>query len=227
MREIIKEYVKICAETLPILEPIYEFGSLQVLGQVGLADLRPLFPNKKYVGADIIGGIGVDVVLDILNTGLNSESVGILIMVETLEHIEFPRKAIGEIHRILKPNGILIFSSVMDFPYHNGPDYWRFTPDSLASLLKDFTIAVIDFTGEKKYPKTLVAVASKRLLDNEIIKSYKERISSWKIYCRKMERPSLSQLLFPPILYGLERKIKKAWFERKCFRRKPPEFTPD
>jgi hypothetical protein len=38
MRESIKEFVKICAETLPIIEPIYEFGSLQVPGQEGFAD---------------------------------------------------------------------------------------------------------------------------------------------------------------------------------------------
>ncbi|MQY58055.1 MAG: hypothetical protein GH144_00405 [Clostridia bacterium] len=50
---LVKQFVEIVAETMPITEPIFEFGSLQVPGQEGFADLRPLFPNKEYVGCDI------------------------------------------------------------------------------------------------------------------------------------------------------------------------------
>lgn len=57
---LVKQFVKIVAETMPITEPIFEFGSLQVSGQEGFADLRPLFPNKEYVGCDIREGPGVD-----------------------------------------------------------------------------------------------------------------------------------------------------------------------
>ena len=56
MRELIKQFVKICAETLPISEPIYEFGSFQVAGQEGFADVRPIFQGKEYIGCDIRGG---------------------------------------------------------------------------------------------------------------------------------------------------------------------------
>lgn len=34
MRQVIKDFIKICSETLPIKEPIYEFGALQVSGQI-------------------------------------------------------------------------------------------------------------------------------------------------------------------------------------------------
>jgi hypothetical protein len=47
MRESIKQFVEIVADMLPILEPIYEFGALQVPGQEGFADLRPIFAGKK------------------------------------------------------------------------------------------------------------------------------------------------------------------------------------
>lgn len=63
MRESIKQLVKICSEILPISEPIYEFGSLQVPGQENFADIRSLFQSKKYVGADIRDGLGVDIIL--------------------------------------------------------------------------------------------------------------------------------------------------------------------
>lgn len=50
---LVKEFVKIVAETMPITEPFFEFGSLQVAGQEDFADLRPFFPNREYVGCDI------------------------------------------------------------------------------------------------------------------------------------------------------------------------------
>ncbi len=57
MRKIVKHFIKICAETLPISEPIYEFGALQVPRQEGFADLRPFFPGRKYIGADMQEGL--------------------------------------------------------------------------------------------------------------------------------------------------------------------------
>ena len=56
MRQSIKQLVRIIADTLPVPEPIYEFGSLQVAGQEGFADLRPIFPDKQYVGCDMREG---------------------------------------------------------------------------------------------------------------------------------------------------------------------------
>ena len=56
MRESIKQFVKVVADKLPILEPIYEFGSLQVPGQESFADLRPFFPGKEYIGCDLKRG---------------------------------------------------------------------------------------------------------------------------------------------------------------------------
>lgn len=75
MRESIKEFVKICAETLPIIEPVYEFGSFQVPGQEGFADLRPFFKGKKYIGTDVRDGPGVDVLVDLHNINLPADSV--------------------------------------------------------------------------------------------------------------------------------------------------------
>ncbi len=108
MRAAIKDFTKTVAETLPILEPIYEFGSYQVLGQEELANLRPFFPGKKYVGTDLREGTGVDAVLDVHNIDLPSESVGTVLCLDTLEHVEYPRKTIEELNRILKRNGMLV-----------------------------------------------------------------------------------------------------------------------
>jgi len=217
MRESIKQLVKICAETLPVYEPIYEFDSLQVQDQVGFADLRPLFPGKKYIGADMRNGPGVDVILNLHKIDLPSESVGTVLILETLEHVEFPRKAIEEAHRILKPNGILIISSVMNFPIHDYPhDYWRFTPEGFKSLLKSFAYSFVDFAGDKKFPRTAVGIASKNSIPEDSLDDFKKKFADWKKYwSHYKEKPwkRLAKLLVR------SKSIKTIY--RKCF----PSFT--
>jgi hypothetical protein len=181
MRDSIKEFAKICAETLPISEPIYEFGSLQVAGQEGWADLRPYFSGKKYVGADMRQGPGVDEILNLHNINLPSESVGTVLILDTLEHVEFVREAIGEAHRILKKNGVIVISSTMDFPIHDHPyDYWRFTPDSFKSLLKQFAYSIVEFAGKDKFPHIVVGVGFKSPIKETDINEFISRIASWK-----------------------------------------------
>lgn len=181
MRESIKHFVKICAESLPISDPVYEFGSLQVPGQEDFADLRPLFPSKKYVGADMRDGPGVDTILDLHDINLPSESVGTVLMLDTLEHVEFPRKAVEEIYRILKKDGTLIVSSVMDCPIHDHPsDYWRFTPEGLSSLLRPFNLIFSDFAGENIFPHTVVGIGLKGLVPEASMNEFREKFGEWK-----------------------------------------------
>lgn len=176
--------MQICAETLPIVEPIYEFGSLQVPGQEGFADLRPFFPGKVYVGADMREGTGVDVILDLHNIDLPSESVGSVLILDTLEHVEYVRKAMDEIYRILKPNGIVIMSSVMLFPIHDYPyDYWRFTPEAFNSLLKPFAASFVEFAGESYFPHTVIGVGFKGAISPDDVSEFTKRIDLyWKSY---------------------------------------------
>jgi SAM-dependent methyltransferase len=162
MRQSIKDFVSIVAATLPIKEPIYEFGALQVRGQESFADLRPLFPGREYVGADMREGIGVDKVLDLHNIRMPAESVGTVLCLDTLEHVEYPRKALEEIYRILAPDGIVLISSVMCFPIHDHPfDYWRFTPEAFKSILKPFPYSFVGFAGEKNFPHTVIGIGFK------------------------------------------------------------------
>ena len=67
MRESVKELIKICDDTLNLVEPIYEFGSYQTPGQEKLIDLRQLFSCKKFIGTDMRKGPGVDIVLNLHN----------------------------------------------------------------------------------------------------------------------------------------------------------------
>jgi len=197
MRLTIKNFVKICANTLPILEPIYEFGSLQVPGQEGFADLRPLFPGKKYIGADLRKGIGVDVILDLHCIGLKSESVGTVLILDTLEHVEHPREGILEANRILKPNGLLIMSSVMNYHIHDYPsDYWRFTPEGFKSLLKPFPSSFVGFTGLRLSPVTIVGIGFKGDVPKYKMEKFMKQFRIW----RKTDWRLAIKLISPPLL---------------------------
>lgn len=211
MRELIKQFVKIIAETLPISEPIYKFGSLQMPGQEGFADLRPFFPSMKYVGCDMQEGPGVDRILNLHHLDLPPESVGTVLILETLEHVEFPRKAIEEVHRIIKPSGILVISSVMNFPIHDYPfDYWRFTPEAFRSLLKTFAYQFVDFVGERHFPHTIVGIGFKSPVPEDRMDEFMRKVEEWK---RQVLMPPKSwktyvRLFAPPILLDLYRKIR-------------------
>jgi SAM-dependent methyltransferase len=215
MRESIKEFVRICARNLPISEPLYEFGALQVSGQEGFADLRPFFPGKKYVGADLRNGPGVDVILDLHHIDLPSGSVGTVLILDTLEHVEFPRKAIENVHRILNENGILVISSVMNFPIHDYPyDYWRFTPEGFRSLLRPFPFSFVDSLGNPDFPHTIVGLALKHPNNHNFIQEFTKQCESWKrswdeTTQRQPRWRAILKPLIPPIVMTLYYKTHK------------------
>jgi hypothetical protein len=188
MRENILKFVKLCAETLPLQEPIYEFGALQVPGQEGFADLRTVFPGKKYVGTDMREGPGVDKVINLHNMKLSSKSVGTALILDTIEHVEFPRRAIENIHKILKKNCYIIISSHMNFPIHSYPnDYWRFTPEGLKSLLKPFKSIFVDFGGKAENPHSVFGFACKGKIQPDSMEKFTKEYEKLKWWWKKLE----------------------------------------
>jgi ubiquinone/menaquinone biosynthesis C-methylase UbiE len=156
------------------------------------------------VGADIRKGTGVDVILDLQHIDLPSESVGTVLILDTLEHVEFPREAIREAYRILKPNGILIISSVMNYHIHDYPsDYWRFTPEGFKSLLKPFSYTFIGFTGSSLLPTTVVGIGFKGTIPENAMKDFMKRFHRW----RRNDWRLIVKLITPPIFLDWYLKI--------------------
>ena len=201
MRELIRDFVHICAETLPLEAPVYEFGSLQVPGQEHFADLRPLFPGRKYVGSDMREGPGVDVILDLHNIALPAGSVGTALVMDTLEHVALPHRALEEIQRILQPNGIAIISSVMQMKIHAYPnDYWRFTPEGFKILLTPFKDSFVSYAGVPRFPHTVVGVGFKGHPPG--LERLAEALAKWQIRWQFADRKS--------VVDKWVRKIKKS-----------------
>jgi SAM-dependent methyltransferase len=214
MRTMIYEFAQLCARTLPFQEPIHEFGAFQVPGQEHIAELRPLFPGRSYSGSDMRHGLGVDMLLNLHNLGLADESVGSVLMCDTLEHVEYPHRALEEVHRVLKPGGIVIMSSVMKFPIHGFPDdYWRFTPSAFQSLVKPFDWSLVETAGEEEFPHTVVAVAGKGAPPAAAVAELQEGLAHWRERWHYLTHQPTRFELFakrvaPPIMLDLYRQFR-------------------
>lgn len=181
MRQSAKDFVGLCARSLPIGEPVFEFGAVQVPGQEGFADVRPLFAGKLFVGSDVRPGVGVDRILDLQQLELMDASVGTALVIDVLEHVEFVRRAVSEVLRVLKPGGVLIVTSTLRFPIHEYPhDYWRFTPDGLRSLLRPFESMVVTAAGGEAFPAVVAGVGCKGVLAAGPARTLAEGITAWK-----------------------------------------------
>ena len=162
MRGNIREFVRVVAETLTIPQPVVEIGAFQVADQPYPADLRPLFVDTDYTGCDIRPGPGVDRVEDVHRLTFASDTLGTVLVLETLEHIKNPLQAMAEVFRVLRPGGLAVISSCMDFPVHEHPaDYWRFPPQGFDLLLERFVPRRVYVQGAPVFPHSLAGVGLK------------------------------------------------------------------
>lgn len=99
---------------------------------------KQFFVGYKYVKLDIEPDPdgSTDIVADILNMPqVESNFYGVVLLLETLEHLPHPFLAFKEAARILQPGGLFICTTVASWPEHKHPkDYWRFLPDGLICL---------------------------------------------------------------------------------------------
>jgi len=160
MREAIVNYVKWAIDRFPFEEPI-----LDTCAGWEPNYYQPLFPGMQYIKQDFrdYDPRCIDIVCDVCDMKtVADESMGLVLNLESLEHIAYPQKATDEIWRVLKPGGLLILTTVMTFKIHRTPkDYWRFTPDGLELLLHHFSILDCALEGDRKRPKGIWVAARK------------------------------------------------------------------
>jgi SAM-dependent methyltransferase len=117
------------------------------------------FPNR--VALDHRAGPGVQVVCDAHNLCFGDGVFDVVLCTEVLEHLVDPRRAIGEMHRVLRGGGTLLLTTRFLFPIHDSPgDYYRFTRFGLEHLLMGFGAAEIE---EETNPIGTLAVLIQRL----------------------------------------------------------------
>jgi SAM-dependent methyltransferase len=168
MRDHNKAFCSTIARVFDCPEPVFEFGSYQVEGQEGYANLRGLFPKKAYVGCDMRPGPGVDRVEDVTAITLPDESAGTVLCIETFEHVFEVQKAFEEVFRLLKPGGIFVITSPLNFRIHGYPDdYWRMTPNCLRRRLDSYGARLAGFQGYHAFPHTVMGVGIKPPIEHD------------------------------------------------------------
>jgi SAM-dependent methyltransferase len=159
MRHCIRSLVRSFIETHRLPDPVLEIGSLQVSSGGVDADMRPLLPGRRFFGLDLRAGPGVDGRADAHALGIATASVGTILSLDALEHVEDPRRAVEEFRRVLAPGGVALLTSTMRFPIHEHPaDYWRFTPSGMGSLLRPFAARFVGHAGEEDFPHVVFGI---------------------------------------------------------------------
>jgi ubiquinone/menaquinone biosynthesis C-methylase UbiE len=95
--------------------------------------------RTDVVTFDAVPGPQVDQVGDIHAMEIPDASFDCVLCTGTLEHVRDPWQAVREIHRILKPGGLVHIDVPFIQGYHADPtDYWRFTLEGLRLLCRPF-----------------------------------------------------------------------------------------
>jgi ubiquinone/menaquinone biosynthesis C-methylase UbiE len=79
-------------------------------GKVYALDIHPLAIQKVRDAASKRGLANIETILSDCATGLPDESIDIVLLYDTFHELGKPDEVLAELHRVLKPNGILSFS---------------------------------------------------------------------------------------------------------------------
>ena len=103
----------------------------------GISGMENFYPLIDMENAQVIDMKYPEI--DMQNISYPDNTFDYIISDQVLEHLEDPVKAIKESHRVLRKGGIAIHTTCFLNFIHKFPvDYWRFSPDALRLLCRDF-----------------------------------------------------------------------------------------
>jgi SAM-dependent methyltransferase len=118
-------------------------GSVILDAGAGECAYKPLFVHCRYIAIDVATGestwdyrsLDAIALLDHLPFAANRFDA--VLCTETLEHLEWPRESVAELHRVIRPGGRLFVTVPMNHSEHQVPyDYFRYTSFGLRSVLE-------------------------------------------------------------------------------------------
>ena len=91
----------------------YATVAAQLVGETGMVyalDIHPLAVKQVQKTAASKGLANIETILSDCATGLPDESIDVVLFYDTLHKLNEPDKVLAELHRVLKPDGVLSFS---------------------------------------------------------------------------------------------------------------------
>lgn len=155
----------------------------------GSKPYRELIPARDYVGMEIDtpdtrAGHTAEVYYDGVNFPLgNAEFDGVLCS-QVFEHVFTPRQFLAEIHRVLRPGGVLVLTVPFVWDEHEQPhDFARYSSFGLRSVLQE---AGFEIVAQRK------TLADIRVLF-QLFNAYLYKVTLTR-------RPGLNRLLVPVLM---------------------------
>jgi SAM-dependent methyltransferase len=94
--------------------------------------------DPRLINLDIADLPQVDIAAPAAPLPFRDATLGLVVAQEVLEHLPDPRAMLAELHRVLRPGGVLYLQTPWMLGWHSGPhDYWRFSHEGLRALLAD------------------------------------------------------------------------------------------
>ncbi len=101
--------------------------------------------DSRIKNMEISPGPDIDYVGDVEKIPTDKEEFDIVISQEVLEHVKNPWKAMNEIQRVLKKNGLAYIQLPFTIGFHPCPkDYWRFSKEGIAELITSSNMEIVD-----------------------------------------------------------------------------------
>jgi hypothetical protein len=91
--------------------------------------------------------------------------MGSIVVVGAFGHMLHPFKAFSEMHRVLRPEGVVLIVAPLQYELC---DHQRCTPEVVWRLLERFRTKIVFYHGEERSPHTIYAVASKKLIQPKL-----------------------------------------------------------
>jgi len=128
-------------------------GELVLDAGAGRAPYRDLFAHARYETADFLAVRGKkyvepDYVCDLAQIPVEDARFDHVLLTQVLEHIPEPAVVLGELHRVLKPDGTLWLTAPLFYAEHEKPyDFFRYTRFGLRHLLEGagFTVREVEW----------------------------------------------------------------------------------
>ena len=160
MRMPVKEFVVYARDNYNLVDPI-----LDVCAGWEPNFYQPLFPGRTYLKQDQtqFDPPTMDYVCDAHKMEpIGDNSIGTVLLLEALEHIQEPQVVVNQIHRILRPGGICVATTLTTFEIHRTPyDYWRFCPDGMCYIFRSFDLLEIVLEHHRTLPRGIWCIARK------------------------------------------------------------------
>jgi len=101
--------------------------------------------NESWVTTDYDIRADVDIRCDGQSLPFNENLFDTIICIDVIEHVTNPHQMIGELVRVLKPEGVLILSTPFFFYLHESPnDFTRFSKYGLINIFRSSKMKIID-----------------------------------------------------------------------------------